>query len=345
MRRLAWARGARLCPGPRQHPGAEPCHASPGSWAATDDPWLVCHPENQRDQQVEDTFLRGYRSGHKLWLLPRRSGSFSAETYESHTAGWAGTCQLAIAVAWLRHRLKQQHVHRDRQDTNRRTVFPGQSCPSVPDLRLLPEADLVALRFRRPRAWGGGQHAPGDGLLRIPAPLRESPGPASLLLTLSQVTVLLFQSDRLTPAALLQPSEVICVRCWAFGTIRCDKGIRPLLAKATRQWADSQGVWQTCHAPYHPQASGTSELGTFSLHLLFSLAVLYQAFPGRLSTLLHRALNGAVFCPLSDTRIPAGMFQTPRAHLVIASSSLRQGMHLSQAVSSSWLKQENRNSS
>lgn len=39
--------------------------------------------------------------------------------------------------------------------------------------------------------------------------------------------------------------------------------------------------------PYHPQAAGIFELWKFSLHSVFSLAVLYQAPSERLNTLLQ----------------------------------------------------------
>lgn len=54
--------------------------------------------------------------------------------------------------------------------------------------------------------------------------------------------VLLFQSNQVTPATLLQPLKVICVKCLAFWTIWYDNGIIPFTAKATQPWADSQSI-------------------------------------------------------------------------------------------------------
>ena len=60
----------------------------------------------------------------------------------------------------------------------------------------------------------------------------------SLLLALSSVTALLFQSDQLTPATTLALETKWC-HMFGFLNHWYDNGIIPFIAKATQQWAKS----------------------------------------------------------------------------------------------------------
>ena len=111
-------------------------------------------------------------------------------------------------------------------------MFLTQSYCLVPDLWLLPKSRPDCLAVKEAALHGVlSSLRLADWLFRILAPTLRAVACVSLLLALSSVTALLFQSDQLTPATSLWPLKLSGVTCLAFWTIGMTMVLYLLLQK------------------------------------------------------------------------------------------------------------------